>query len=124
MTDLILYAEVGAAVIGALIVNFGLSNFYMKEALNKAQRTQVLEQLFKQLNIKDFKVTDLNMSKLDDKGFMRLMAMLQMLFASKTQTPAGFANLAAIQAQVNEFVTGLRQMQQINAGTQGQPTTP
>ncbi len=106
--------------VGSIVVVFGLANFYFKEAIRKAQKTQVLEQLFKQLNIKDFKVTDLNSDKLDDRGFLRLMTMLSSLYQQKQTAGYDFSKIAQMQQEVNSFIGSLRQMGGVQTQPQGQ----
>jgi len=106
----------------ALIVNV-----YFKQAFRREVRLNAIEQLIKQLGIKDFHPKDLNSDKLDDRGYARLLGLITTLYATQTGNPYG-ANAAI--GQANQVLAQLAQLNQLGQQGQqfqqppGQPTTP
>jgi hypothetical protein len=122
LDDLVIVIPMTLAMCGVLYV---VANTYFKQSFRREIRLNAIETLIRQLGIKDFHPKDLNTDKLDDKGYMRLLGLINVLYATQSGNQYG-TNRAFMEAQnvINQLAQ-LQQPQGQPAPMQpGQPTTP
>jgi hypothetical protein len=90
--------------LGCMAVLYVVANTYFKQSFRREIRLNAIETLIKQLGIKDFHPKDLNTDKLDDKGYARLLGLINVLYATQSQNQYGTNRaLAEAQAVINQL---------------------
>jgi hypothetical protein len=84
--------------LGCMAVLYVVANTYFKQSFRREIRLNAIETIIKQLGIKDFHPKDLNTDKLDDKGYARLLGLINVLYATQSGNQYG-TNRALQEAQ-------------------------
>jgi hypothetical protein len=119
LDDLVIAVPMTLVMGGVLFV---VANTYFKQSLRREIRLNAIETLIKQLGIKDFHPKDLNTDKLDDKGYARLLGLINVLYA--TQSGNQFGASRALQ-EANQVIGQLQAIYgPLPQPPVPQPTTP